>query len=681
MAKSDQHPRLISTTPRLSREEIAGQAFPQAFRGLSEPAVRTFLRKIADEFDALRARQEELLAEIDELKTALEERGPQHQGDLLSAVGDETARVLRSANESAEEIRRGAEERAGRILQQAQEEARAVRGQAEQAAAERTREADEAAGEMLREAERLAREMQESAEARTAEFEAETQAEAKAELESARRHSAELLAEAQAARDRLLNELTRRREALEAQLDALRTGRDRLLDAYRVVKRTLEEATEALKNVDTRAGGEAAGRQQRPGRVSPPQPVSQPQEEAPSAVEGAEGAEPHEAADTSEDDEEAESAVAETRREPAVGSLTLGELETPPEEPARREPSGVRVLRPEPESPGADAEDEAPEPTAADVSQSAEDTEGAEEWEARTAPREAGEGAVSSRQEEIEALFARLREEQPEPVSNEDAESVGADVGAAVPEESGPSADAAALQRRDEVLEPLIEELVRQVKRVVRDEQNVVLEAVREHRGVPTSDDVLPTVAEQDAAFTDAAAEVLAAACAAGEEAAGEFGAARAPNGSGERGRERTREFGAGLARELMDPLRDRLADTMRDAAAAAGGGRRSKAETSELVERVRARYREWKTERIDTAARGVLAAAFARGLYDALPDGVQLRWVPGEESPCPDCADNTLEPTTRGSRFPTGHPLPPAHRGCRCLVVPAQVVAPSSPA
>jgi len=37
----------------------------------------------------------------------------------------------------------------------------------------------------------------------------------------------------------------------------------------------------------------------------------------------------------------------------------------------------------------------------------------------------------------------------------------------------------------------------------------------------------------------------------------------------------------------------------------------------------------------------------------------------------CPDADDNALEPTVKGQRFPTGQAYPPAHPGCRCLVVP----------
>jgi len=64
------------------------------------------------------------------------------------------------------------------------------------------------------------------------------------------------------------------------------------------------------------------------------------------------------------------------------------------------------------------------------------------------------------------------------------------------------------------------------------------------------------------------------------------------------------------------------------------------------------------------------LAAAWALGVYDGVPEDTMLRWVPTVEGNCPDCDDNALEPTRRSQMFPTGQPHPPAHPGCRCLLV-----------
>ena len=81
-------------------------------------------------------------------------------------------------------------------------------------------------------------------------------AEAETILDKARVHGREMLDEAKSARERVLGDLVRRRALLNAQIEALRGGRDRLLDAYRTVKRTFLDATEALAQVEARAAVE-----------------------------------------------------------------------------------------------------------------------------------------------------------------------------------------------------------------------------------------------------------------------------------------------------------------------------------------------------------------------------------------------------------------------------------------
>lgn len=691
MADSERHPRVISTNPRLSRDEIANQPFPQAFRGLSEPAVRAFLRKLADEFDALRTRQADLQDEIAQLQDQLEHapvvEGRGDDDDLLSVMGDETARVLRSAKESAEEIRRNAEERVAETLHEAHEEARALREQAEQTASERTREADEASAEILREAEKLARELQEGAEARAAEFVTQSETEARAELESARRHSAELVAEGQAARDRMLNELHRRRETLESQIEGLRSGRDRLLEAYKVVKQTFDQATEALRSTDAPTVGSGPP-PERPRVTSPalpvqpppydeePEPEPEPESKpAPTPTIEAEQV----AAEEEQVADEAEQVADEAEEEeppapPKVSAFSLGEL-----------PEDVSTTRESDEGVRPDAPTTEPEP-AGEV----EEAEGEEEEDAPGGGQEP-EQADKPGPKDVEAIFAKLKAETPEEPEEAEApepEKAEADAeeppAAETPEpRETPDADEAPvaptapdtdlLRRRDEALNALVDETVKQVKRVVRDEQNVVLEAIREHKkGTPSADDVLPTVTDQDQAFAEAVGEPLAAACAAGEDVARSLGVAGPSNGSGAGRKQRTGELAAIMARQLMDPLRGKLGDALREAAGA---------DDSDVAERIRSRYREWKGQRIETNVRDILTAAFARGLFDAVPEGVLLRWVPGDTAPCPDCADNALEHTARGKKFPTGHLLPPAHPGCRCLVLPEEVPAESVPA
>jgi hypothetical protein len=91
------------------------------------------------------------------------------------------------------------------------------------------------------------------------------------------------------------------------------------------------------------------------------------------------------------------------------------------------------------------------------------------------------------------------------------------------------------------------------------------------------------------------------------------------------------------------------------------------------LADGVRAAYRDWKAHRIGTQTRDTVFAAFNLGLYEATPAGTEQRWLVDDGgSPCPDAEDNSLAGlVVKGDPYPTGHCYPPAHPGCRCLLLP----------
>ena len=125
------------------------------------------------------------------------------------------------------------------------------------------------------------------------------------------------------------------------------------------------------------------------------------------------------------------------------------------------------------------------------------------------------------------------------------------------------------------------------------------------------------------------------------------------------------------LVREAAEivafPLRDRLAAAIDDV---------DGSDTSGLVERIGARYREWKNQQLERALGDVVAMAWSRGVYDGVDDGTVLQWIPRREGRCADCDDNALEPTVKGENVPdragttacsSRLPLPPrAVRGAR---------------
>ena len=119
-------------------------------------------------------------------------------------------------------------------------------------------------------------------------------------------------------------------------------------------------------------------------------------------------------------------------------------------------------------------------------------------------------------------------------------------------------------------------------------------------------------------------------------------------------------DLAAELAAGIVRPLRRRLEQAVVEPI------------DDEVADRIGSAYREWKTQRIERVAADHVAAAFTRGAYGALPDGTQLRWIVDDEGgACPDCDDNALAgPTAKGDPYPTGQLHPPAHAGCRCLLV-----------
>jgi hypothetical protein len=125
----------------------------------------------------------------------------------------------------------------------------------------------------------------------------------------------------------------------------------------------------------------------------------------------------------------------------------------------------------------------------------------------------------------------------------------------------------------------------------------------------------------------------------------------------------------AELVGVVVKPLRERLAATIDSVVG--DGPYESSIELQRVIgSAIGARYREWKGADLETHVVDVLCAAYARGSFDGAGPVAPLRWVPDEPGRCPDCDDNALEPTAKGGVFPTGQTHPPAHPGCRCLVV-----------
>ena len=511
-----------------------------------------------------------------------------------------------------------------------------------------------------------------------------------------------MVAEAQAVRERVLRDLAVRRKKARQQVEKLNAGRERLLQAYDVVRRTIDEATDELGTSlpDARMAADAAAR-----RIE-----EEPEPTLERARRGG-GRGHRRPADRSSSTTTAMTTLRArsrvrcrslTRTRPRPRRSPPSRIPPAPEPPVdleeRRGRKGRRkkdtfegidtdaLPRVEPPAEGEGitilAEPAEAEVATPDSDEAAEDVKAAEDEEgAAPAP--------------VDDLFARLRAEREgsredppadaevevepddEPVAAEaeaGAEVEAPDTEAAADAEAAPTeaeaptdseepaseapasdepeapSEPTPFTERDAALEPIDKELSRRLKRALADEQNQVLDLLR--RAKPQGvDDLLPDPDAHAGQWADVASPALTDAASAGASTVDGSAATVA-------------DLADELARSLTAPLRERIDRTF----AASDGN------LDDVADRVRALYREWKGKRLAETSRHYAAAAYAHGLFDGLAPDAEVRWVLDPSGgPCPDCDDNVLGGTmAKGTEFPTGHRCAPAHPGCRCLVLAA---------
>jgi DivIVA domain-containing protein len=500
-----------------------------------------------------------------------------------------------------------------RVLQTARESASQIKVRAEENAAR-----------VMREAHDEGNRVRQDAEVEAARHRQEAQSDAEAEVAHAKQQGREMVSEARAYRERVLADLERRTKLARQHIEELANGRDRLLQVFERARLVAVDITSELQ----RAAGPDEFVSFAP--TTGPVPLMVPASRL--------------------DETQAIETVPETpttAHEPA-------EAEQAPEETAG-EAAGEAIAEPDqqdavPET--AETPDVAVEPT--DVSDEAAISDDATPEASTTKKRDTNvvalfpnRGAGEEERPDVDGIFARLRSEAPaEPVADAAAVTV----------------ESTAFTRRDEALVPLIVTAARKLKRVLADEQNGVLDTLRRKEPVISIDAIVPVLDAHVAMYVDSIADELGAAAAAG---AAEFGAKdtktlrRTLDKAGALDNTRT------LVRsDLVSPLRVRLERAVTD-----GGG-----DNEETTKRVRAVYREWKTQHIDDQLDDVFRYAFGGGLSVTAEPGQSMVWtIDPSEPACADCEDNSLAGTIpAGEAFPTGHTSAPAHSGCRCLTLPA---------
>jgi DivIVA domain-containing protein len=613
----------IASTGRLTPDEVARRTFGTSRRGFDPAEVRAFLETVARDLHATAEREEEM-------RTALadaEHRAANpvlDEATLTASLGQETARILRTAHDASAELVGRAEADATRQRAEAQEEADQLRERAEQAASDRAAQAEAASADLRR---RTQEEVASKLDAVRLEAEALT-AQSRAECRA-------MVQEAQELRSRVLADLTKRRRILHSQIEQLRAGRERLAeaigDARSSVNRIAEEVFRAED--EARLAAETAGRQ----AAAQPDAL-----EGLGASEGAPfgSAAPEGAA-------------------PGFSSSSVTILGAAPAGAGGDAAAGI-------ETAGSDLDDE----DDGDRTQAVEELFARLRAERSVSPDEATGGSGSgAATDDASTEVAGAGIAGTEIIGAEAAVDVtdagGADApGTEPPKVAEAGADAGAdagsgdaggdplLARRDEVLVPVSADLARRLKRALQDDQNDVLDRLRS-KGA-WSDDVLPSEEEHRRRYVQATSGPLREAARVGAAFVDE--SASPPDAT---------DIATELAISIVVPLRRRLSE--RGAAVDEG-------DEAALVEHVGSAYREWKGARVERLAGDQAVAAFSAATLAASPEGTSLSWVVDDDGDeCPDCDDNALAgATVRGESFPTGHAHPPAHPGCRCLLAPA---------
>jgi DivIVA domain-containing protein len=625
---------VISSGQVITPETVLSRSFTSAFRGYHPAEVRQFLKRVSDEMAAGAEREAELRRALQEV-TERAAHPDLDEATVTGILGEHAAKLLAGARETAASITAEARHRADTVVREGEAMIARMRAEADGLLAVRSSEADGVADSIREEA----------------------QAEARALVERATQQGKEMVGEARAVRERMLADLNKRRRQTQLQIEQLRAARDRLLAAYDVVRRTVEEATAGLEAAEpeARLAAEAVGRRAdelrldpRPERLAPPERLPVEPLRTP-VIAGA------------------PTLVRERRDVPASTTSLFRRLDdapaAPPEPPRLRpqtvassvagrlpSPAAPVALEPPPAPPAPPAESPPAPPPPEPMSE--------------LATSEVPVVTVDTPPGVIDDLFARMRAEQPEPVASEPAQ---AELRPAPPEPPAdvtpaPAVDTVvgerALEGRDELLENLEAGLARALKRVLGDEQNEVLDALR-RLGPAAADGVLPAADAQLAVYRDAAVPWLQQAVRAG---AGFISDPEiATNGSSVPAVDTPARA---LAVELVEPLRARLTRAL-----AAGADAE---DHSVAAESLRSTYRQWKVQQVEECARHHVLAAFSLGAFAATPPGTTLQWLVDDDGHCPDCDDNALAgPIAKGETFPTGQLHPPAHLGCRCLLVP----------
>jgi DivIVA domain-containing protein len=630
-----------------SPDAIADRSFRTSLRGFDRSEVRDFLAGLGEAIA-------ELAAERDRLAAQLQAGDAEDLRQEIEVVSKEIHSVLEAARSAAESMRERAAAETARWRSEAIAEAEKTRREAQVDAEHLRTDAWTTAEALLSQIQREADRMRGEADKESMRLLGEAEREAHRTLGAARRESEEtlrtarmeaekLVLDARASHDEIIETAAKKAEiaqertrALEERRDELRRELDAVRSAIAAVESELDERREAL--------GLTAG--------PPAAPEREPTEEWVPG-ETVRVVRPGHSEPRTDEFPVVSEARPKPDATPELRVLSAEELRArqhhPSQAPSVEEPAHEDEVEETPAAGDAVAEpeqhpvterqvDEAPQPAAAEP----EPTTVAQvpDEDPQNEPHTRGQSV-----DELENLFARLRD----PVADATDEETLTPPAENVTSPSEPTRrsvatlDADPFEVRDELLLPVTNRALRNLKRQLTEEQNAALEAIRldETGWAP---DVKTLQAGLRAELVVLAAESFAA----GHAAAERFVGRKLIRPSTPR-----TELAPEFARALADDLAHALAD-----------GRAHDHASRQLGADVSRVFRAWRADESERRLRHHAWVAFHRGLHETLTSegDVELRWILSGRG-CAVCRDRADRSTL--------DELPPAHEGCDCTVVP----------
>jgi len=610
---------------------VGSAQFSVVRRGFEQEEVRDLLRGVSAELARLQERERFLESELRAMQTrGLSAPGAIDEEMITALLGEETARVLTSAREAAKQQIARAAETAERLVREASSDAARIRQEAE---IESSRQRNDAVADV------------------------------EAEIDLAKQQGREMVTEAREYREKVLSELARRRELAREQIEHLIHDRDRLVAAFDRARLAANDVVGDLTEFDELSDEVAriSGLNTPVDATSPiffdhtkdPDAIPQSSESLEiekvvgivaesidvTTIETVEIIETTESIETVEVVEviEAEEIIEETPDTTVVAmhEAPAGMSDHPSSEPPAQEHIAEVVQlfgkkRKDIEVPEAAVEVTAPPVAPVEVKKQP--------------------AATTPQKKSVDDLFARLKQTNTAEVAR-----------TAKPKVVVPKVDQGVFDHRDEVLEPILVQVTRKMKRVLADEENSMLTYLQGKKSIVALEKVLPTAEEHLQMYVEALAEDIISAAMAGAQSLSKSLKADL--------RKRiTRSAVMQVVSRTMDestirPLREKIQRAVE----------LSDGDKDEMSNLVRSVYREMKMQRVEQQVSDIARMAYSRGAYLVLDQGTKVCWMVDPNGPsCADAEDNSLAGSTDlGSEFPTGHLHPTAHAGCRCLVAP----------